>query len=269
MLATLSLNEVDAAKVKTGDPVSVTFNAINNFTATGTVAEIDQVGTVSSGVVAYGVKVAINTADSRVLPGMSVNAAITTFELDNVLTVPSTAVKTSGNKSYVQVLASSTVSQYLATLAASSGLGTTSNAGRTGRAFASTTGGFASSTFASSTFARSANGIGSGSYGAYAGTGGASNATSRTTTITTGAAPTNEVVVVGQSDDTNTQIVSGLNPGDWVIVKTVVASSQTASTASAPSLLSSLGGGARGAFGGGGGGGAARPTTAAPAARGN
>ena len=107
MLATLSLNEVDAANVKTGDPVSVTFNAINNFTATGTVAEIDQVGTVSSGVVAYGVKVAINTADSRILPGMSVNAAITTFELDNVLTVPSTAVKTSGNKSYVMVLASS------------------------------------------------------------------------------------------------------------------------------------------------------------------
>jgi multidrug efflux pump subunit AcrA (membrane-fusion protein) len=267
MMATLSLNEVDAAKVKTGDPVSVTFNAINNFTATGTVAEIDQVGTVSSGVVAYGVKVAINTADSRILPGMSVNAAITTFELDNVLTVPSTAVKTSGNKSYVMVLASSTVSQYLATLAASSGLGTTSNAGRTGRSFASTTGGFASSTFASSTFARSANGIGSGSYGAYAGTGGASNATSRTTTITTGAAPINEVVVVGQSDDTNTQIVSGLNPGDWVIVKTISASSQTASTAAAPSLLSSLGGGARGAFGGGGGGGAARPTTAAPAAR--
>jgi multidrug efflux pump subunit AcrA (membrane-fusion protein) len=285
MIATLSLNEVDAAKVKTSDPVSVTFNAINNFTATGTVAEIDRVGTVSSGVVAYGVKVAINTADSRILPGMSVNAAITTFELDNILTVPSTAVKASGNKSYVQVLASSTVSQYLATLAASAGAsagaGTTSSAGRTGRAFgsstpsgfASTTGGFAGGNFGSTTgaFASSTFARGSGSYGAYAGTGGVSGATSRTTTITTGAAPTNVVVVVGQSDDTNTQIVSGLNPGDWVIVKTIVASSQTASTASAPSLLSSLGGGARGAFGGGaGGGGAARPTTAAPAAaRGN
>ena len=269
MMATLSLNEVDAAKVRTGDPVSVTFNAINNFTATGTVAEIDQVGTVSSGVVAYGVKVAINTADERILPGMSVNASITTFELDNVLTVPSTAVKTSGNRSYVQVLASSTVSQYLATLATNSGFGTTTNANRAGRSFASTTGSFAGGNFGSTTGASASSTFvrGSGSYGAYAGTGGANGATSRTTTITTGAAPTNEVVVVGQSDDTNTQIVSGLNPGDWVIVKTVAASSQTASTAAAPSLLSSLGGGAQGAFGGGGGG-AARPTTAAPA-RGN
>lgn len=265
MIATLSLDEVDAAKVKVGDPVSVTFNAINNFTASGTVSEIDKVGTVSSGVVSYGVKVAINTADGRILPGMSVNAAITTYELDNVLVVPSTAVKASGNNNYVQALASSTVNQYLSAVAARAGAGAASDSGgRAGRSFASTTaGGFASSTFARG----AANGNGGGSYGAYAGTGGGSagGASSRTVTVTTSAAPIDETVITGQSDDTNTQIVSGLNPGDWVIVKTVAASSQTTSTTAAPSLLSSLTGGARGGLGGGGGG-AARPATAAPAA---
>ena len=68
-MANISLDEVDAAKVKVGQPVTIAFDAISDLTATGTVSEVDLVGTVSSGVVSYGVKITINTQDSRILPG--------------------------------------------------------------------------------------------------------------------------------------------------------------------------------------------------------
>lgn len=260
-ISTLTLDEVDAASVKVGDPVSLTFNAINNFTATGTVEEIDQVGTVVSGVVSYGVKVAINTADSRINPGMSVNATITTNEIDNVIIVPAAAVKSQGNANYVQTFDTTVVSQYMATLAAANGI----TASSTRRSFASTT--FAGSTtpgFASTT-RQFTGGTGSGTIG------GAGRSTS--VTMSSASAPTNQVVTVGLSDGTNTQILTGISAGAWVVTKTVAASAAVTTTA-APSLLSSLGAGGRGAGGGtggfgggaGGGGGAVRTTTAAPAA---
>jgi hypothetical protein len=66
-------------------------------------------------------------------------------------------------------------------------------------------------------------------------------------------------VVTGLSDDTNTEIVSGLNRGQLVVTRTIAASA--AQTTTAPSLLSGLG--ARTGAGGGGGG-AARGATAVP-----
>jgi len=41
--ATISLNEVDASKVRTGNPVQVTFDALEDLTAEGTVSEVDLV----------------------------------------------------------------------------------------------------------------------------------------------------------------------------------------------------------------------------------
>jgi HlyD family secretion protein len=100
-IATLSLNEVDAAKIKLGDKVTLTFDAITDLTLTGSVAEIDPVGTVSQGVVSYNVKVDFTSQDSRIKTGMTVNAAIQTDVHQNVLVVPSSAVKTQNSQSYV------------------------------------------------------------------------------------------------------------------------------------------------------------------------
>jgi len=69
----------------------------------------------------------------------------------------------------------------------------------------------------------------------------ASNATSRTTTITTGAAPINEVVVVGQSM-TPIPDRERLESGELGHSQTISASSQTASTAAAPKPVINLGG---------------------------
>ncbi len=182
--ATISLNEVDAAKVSAGQKATLTFDAINNLSIAGTVSEIDGVGTVSQGVVTYNVKIAFDSEDSRIKPGMSVNATIITAADQDVIIVPSSAVKTQGNISYVQEL---------------------------GQKYSA---------------AQEAAGI---------------------TSIT---APKNVPVTTGLSDDTNTEIVSGLSVGDQVITKTVVTTGATASTKTAATAATTRTGG--GGFGGGG-----------------
>ncbi len=74
-IAELSLNEVDAAKVAVGQKVTVTFDAIPDLSISGQVAEVDLLGTVTQGVVTYNVKIAFDTQDSRIKPGMSLNAS--------------------------------------------------------------------------------------------------------------------------------------------------------------------------------------------------
>ncbi len=102
-IATLSVNEVDAAKIHLGDKATLTFDAIDGLTLTGTVAEIDPAGTVSQGVVSYNLQISFDTQDTRVKSGMTVNADIQTAVHQNVLVVPSAAVKTTSGISYVQV----------------------------------------------------------------------------------------------------------------------------------------------------------------------
>ena len=102
-IADLSVNEVDAAKIKLGQKAILTFDAIDGLTLTGTVAEIDSVGTVSQGVVSYNIQISFDTQDPRVKPGMTINADIQTDVVQDTLVVPSSAVKTVGGNSYVQV----------------------------------------------------------------------------------------------------------------------------------------------------------------------
>jgi RND family efflux transporter MFP subunit len=103
-IAQITLNEVDAAKVSIGQKATLTFTAVSGLSVSGKVAEVQSVGTVSQNVVNFPVKIALDTQDPRVKPGMSVSASIITAVAQNVLTVPSTAVKSDANGSYVQVL---------------------------------------------------------------------------------------------------------------------------------------------------------------------
>lgn len=102
-MAELSLNEVDVAKIEIGDKAVLTFDAIEDLTFTGAVAEIDTIGTVVQGVVSYSIKIGFDTQDDRIKSGMSVNASIQTDVRQDVLVVPSTAVKTQNGVSVVQV----------------------------------------------------------------------------------------------------------------------------------------------------------------------
>ncbi|KKU52580.1 MAG: hypothetical protein A3H69_05700 [Candidatus Sungbacteria bacterium RIFCSPLOWO2_02_FULL_47_9] len=108
-IAEVSLNEVDVAKVKVGQKTTLTFDAVSNLSITGSVAEIDAMGTVSQGVVTYSVKIGFDTQDERVKSSMSVSAAIITDVKPDVLLVPNSAVKTDALGKYVEVLNSGTV----------------------------------------------------------------------------------------------------------------------------------------------------------------
>ncbi|OHA43639.1 MAG: hypothetical protein A3G04_01130 [Candidatus Taylorbacteria bacterium RIFCSPLOWO2_12_FULL_44_9] len=102
-IAEISLNEIDVAKIKAGQKATLAFDAFEDLTIMGEVAEIDLVGTVSQGVVNYTVKITFDTDDSKVKPGMTVNASIVTDMKQNALMVPTSAVKSQGGISYVEV----------------------------------------------------------------------------------------------------------------------------------------------------------------------
>lgn len=103
-VAEISLNEVDAAKVKVGQKVTLTFDAVEGLNLTGQVAVVDAIGTVSQGVVTYKVEIGFDTQDERVKPGMSVSSSIITDSRQDVVMVPNSAIKTSNGLSYVEVI---------------------------------------------------------------------------------------------------------------------------------------------------------------------
>lgn len=103
-IAEISLNEIDAAKVRVGQRATLTFDAIPGLTATGEVTAIDAIGTVSQGVVTYTTEIRFDAQDERVKPGMSASAAIITDVRTDVLLVPIAAVKQQDDAQYVELL---------------------------------------------------------------------------------------------------------------------------------------------------------------------
>jgi multidrug efflux pump subunit AcrA (membrane-fusion protein) len=169
-IAKISLNEVDVAKIKLAQKATLTFDAIEDFTLTGEVAEIDTIGTVSQGVVSYNVKIAFDTQDDRVKPGMSVTGAIITDVKQDVLSVPNSAIKTKNGSIYVETFAQA--------------LPTTDTQGSLSPV-----------------------------------------------------PPKQQNVEVGISNDTTTEIVSGVAEGTIVVSRTITTSAAKTATTSAPSLL--------------------------------
>jgi RND family efflux transporter MFP subunit len=114
-IASISLNEVDAAKVVVGQKATLTFDAIDGLSITGEVAEVSPLGSVSQGVVSYGVKIAFDSQDARIKSGMSVSTSIVTEVKADVLTVPNAAVKSQSGQYYVQTLSNVSSTQGLIT----------------------------------------------------------------------------------------------------------------------------------------------------------
>lgn len=99
-VATISISEEDATKLAVGQKATLTFDALPDVTIAGTVANVSGAGTVSQGVVSYTAQIALDTLNSAVKPGMSVNADIVTGTAEG-LAVPSAAVKSANGGSYV------------------------------------------------------------------------------------------------------------------------------------------------------------------------
>ncbi len=99
----ISLNEVDAAKIAAGEKVTLTYDALPGVTSTGHVVFIDPLGTVSQGVVSYNVRVSIDEKNDDIKTGMTASAEISTQTHTNVLLVPNSAITTVKGKKYVLV----------------------------------------------------------------------------------------------------------------------------------------------------------------------
>lgn len=102
--AEIQLNEVDAAKVKQGQKATLTFDALDGLSLAGQVATVDSIGTVTQNVVNYKVAISIDSEDDRIKPGMSVNSAIITDIVSDVVLIPNNALHADNQGSYIQKL---------------------------------------------------------------------------------------------------------------------------------------------------------------------
>lgn len=90
---TAQVNEADISKVKLGDPVSFTVSALPNQTFNGKVLSIQPVGTTSNNVVNFNVTTSIqSTGDTKLYPGMTATMNIVAAERPNALQVPNLAL---------------------------------------------------------------------------------------------------------------------------------------------------------------------------------
>ena len=98
------LAEVDVSKIKLGQDVALSFDALNGVALNGKVTQIAYVGTTTSGVVSYPVIVSLPAANATgVKVGMTANVAITVDQRAGVLLVSNRAIKTQGRNKVVQV----------------------------------------------------------------------------------------------------------------------------------------------------------------------
>jgi hypothetical protein len=107
---TVSFSESDIAKVKVGQPATVTFDALPSVQLAARVTQISPVGTTSSGVVSYSSVLTFDQNDSQVRPGMSASASVVTGQASGV-TVPNAAVTGSGSLGFVNVLSNGKTTQ--------------------------------------------------------------------------------------------------------------------------------------------------------------
>lgn len=226
-LAQVTINESDITKVRLGQKAVMTFEAIDGLEVSGDVVEINTLGTVTSGVVTYKAKLAFSVSDPRILPNMSVSVDIITDSKDNVLSIPTQALKNDANGYYVEKDTSLAVDN----------MGTST---RTfGNASSSMNRPLAPNT--ASTSRRSASGTSTRARNT-------NTQASNATTATLIRIP----VTIGVQNDTQTEITSGLSEGERIILKKVTTTGSTSTAApSVTSLLRPQGSGVRATTGGG------------------
>jgi membrane fusion protein, macrolide-specific efflux system len=103
MTMTVAFSESDVNKLKVGQAVTVTPDALSGVELGAHVTAISPVGTTSSSVVSYTATLTLDQSDSRVKPGMSASAAVIVGQAQGV-NVPSAAVSGSGSLATVEVL---------------------------------------------------------------------------------------------------------------------------------------------------------------------
>src|SRR5450759_3286589 len=237
----LQVAETDIAKIQVSQPVMFCFDAIPNKTYNGLVTSVGQVGTSASGVVSFTVTVQITDADASVKPGMTASGAIVVATSNDVLVIPSRAIRTVNNRQVVYVLSSTPITAITSVAGGGSGAGTG-------------TGGTQSTRQPGAGQTGTGTGRPGGGTGTTGGTGGTGNfsgfagnfnrVTLKPIATTNGESLIPIQVQVGIASDAFTQIISNrLKIGDLIVVNMPASATTTSNL--------SVGGGG---FGGGGGG---------------
>jgi HlyD family secretion protein len=98
----VNVSEADIGEVKEGQDVEYTLDGYPDSTFSGKVTQVRLDSTTTSNVVTYTVIVSVNNDDLKLKPGMTANVSIITKKSENVMCVPSLALKyspdTSGQK---------------------------------------------------------------------------------------------------------------------------------------------------------------------------
>ena len=98
-------NESDAALLEQGGNVEVSFDALPDVTVPGTIASVAPSGTSVAGVISYYATVNLDRTDRRLKAGQTATVNVLTDDVQpDVLTVPSSAVRTANGVSRVTVV---------------------------------------------------------------------------------------------------------------------------------------------------------------------
>ena len=99
------VDEVDVLNVKKDEDASITMDQYSGKTFAGKVSYVSHsLGTTSTSVSAYPIKIMMTEAPETLVDGMSADAAITVSVVKNVVAVPIAAVATQNGKQYVDVV---------------------------------------------------------------------------------------------------------------------------------------------------------------------
>lgn len=96
------IDEADIGGVKEGQRVTFTVDAFPDDTFEGAVTQVRQEATTESNVVTYEVVISAPNADLKLKPGLTANVTIFTLEKNNILAVPSKALRFVPNEMLLQ-----------------------------------------------------------------------------------------------------------------------------------------------------------------------
>ena len=89
----MSIDEKDISKIRVGQKVEITADALDSQSFTGVVDKVNINGTTVNGNTSYPVTIKVDGAPEELYPGMNVSAKIIVEEAGNVLTLPVEAVE--------------------------------------------------------------------------------------------------------------------------------------------------------------------------------
>ena len=97
MIINAQVNQADVPRLKVGEQVEVTVEAVAGLRATGTVERISPQAIIKNNIKGYPARIVLKNVDERIRPGMTANVKIPVASADNVTAVPLAAVFTEKN----------------------------------------------------------------------------------------------------------------------------------------------------------------------------